>query len=65
MYSLPLLGAEVDGVAADVHRVLGHQGRRLGVLGHGVPVPALANQKPRCGQSTANQRALKSTRIYR
>ena len=63
MYSLPLLGAEVDGVAADVHRVLGHQGRRLGVLGHGVPVPALANQKPRCGQSTANERAFKSTRI--
>ena len=64
MYSLPLLGAEVDGVAADVHRVLGHQGRRLGVLGHRVPVPALTNQKSRCGQSTADQMALKSTRIY-
>ena len=43
VYSLPLLGAEVDGVAANVHRVLGHQGRRLGVLGHGVPVPTLNN----------------------
>lgn len=46
VYSLPLLGAKIDGVTADIHRVLWHQRRRLWVLGYRVPLPSLNNKKP-------------------
>ena len=60
VYSLPLLGAEINGVTAYIHRVLWHQRRRLRVLGYRVPLTSLTNKKPFCGQQSVNITASKS-----